>query len=53
MVQWLKHILQWSLTFVTFVYAKKFIYLITLKVCALLKVKNTSYGSKLWAVLQK
>ena len=42
MAQQLKHILQWSLTFVTSVYAKKFIYIITLKVCASLAMTCTA-----------
>ena len=53
MIQRLKHILQWSLTFVASVYAQKFIYIITQKVYASLKVNNTSYDSKLHTMLLK
>ena len=49
----LKYILQWSSTFVVSVYAQKFIYIITWKVYASLKVKNTSYDSKLHTMLLK
>ena len=53
MIQRLKHILQWSLTFVAFVDAQKNIYIITPKVYASINLKNNSYDSKLRAVLLK
>ena len=48
MIQWLKHILQWSLTFEASVYTQKFIYKITQKVYASIKPtkkKKTFYYS--------
>ena len=53
MIQQLKHTLQWSVTFVASVYEKSIIYIITQKVNASIKVKNTPYYSKLHAELLK
>ena len=50
MIQRVKHILQRSLTFVASIYEKN-IYIITRKVYASIKVKNTSYDSKLRVIL--
>ena len=50
MIQRLKYTLDWSLAFVASVYApNKIMYIITRKVYASIKVKNTSYGPKLHA----
>ena len=53
MIQRLKQNFQWSLIFVTSVFAQKFVYLITRKVYVYIKLNNTSVNSKLRAGLLK